>query len=109
MISHSYMYSIINFSLKGTRKGDFCDSKACFVVFARVPQVPECRRAVSVTGIMPFVGDKWERLFSLVMNWIRTRLSFAILRATLLCVHGSRTKWRCLGITDGASLPLPID
>ena len=52
---------------------------------------------------------KWEKSFSLVMNWMRARLSFAILRATLLCVRGSRTKWRCLGITDGASLPLPID
>ena len=29
---------------------------------------------------------------SSVMAWIRARLSFAILRATLLCVRGSRTK-----------------
>ena len=34
---------------------------------------------------------KWERPFSLVMNWIRACMSFAILRATLLCVRGSRT------------------
>ena len=32
--------------------------------------------------------------------------SFAILRAALLCVRGSRTKWRSLGIIDGASLPI---
>ena len=56
-----------------------------------------------------FLCAKWDRPFSLVMTWIRARLSFAILRATLLCVRGSRMKWRCLGITDGASLPLPID
>ena len=48
---------------------------------------------------------KWERSFSVIMGWIRARLSFAILRAALLCVQGSRTKWRCLGIVDGASLP----
>ena len=59
--------------------------------------------------ICDFLCDKWEKPFSIVMNWIRARLSFAILRATLLCVRGSRTKWRCLGITDGASLPLPIN
>ena len=39
-----------------------------------------------------FLSIKWERPFSLVMNWIRARLSFAILRATLLCVRGSHTK-----------------
>ena len=51
-----------------------------------------------------FLCDKWEKPFSIVMNWIRACLSFAILWATLLCVRESRTKWRCLGITDGASL-----
>ena len=53
-----------------------------------------------------FLAAHWERPFGLVMGWIRARLSFAILRATLLCVRGSHTKWRCLGIIDGASLPL---
>ena len=56
-----------------------------------------------------FLCAKWDRPFSLVMTWIRACLSFAILRVTLLCVRGSHMKWRCLGITDGASLPLPID
>ena len=50
-----------------------------------------------------FLCAKWERPFSLVINWIRARLSFAILQATLLCVRGLCTKWKCLGITDGAS------
>ncbi len=48
---------------------------------------------------------KWEKSYSQVMGWIRARLSFAILRATILCLWGSRTKWRCLGIEDSA----PID
>ena len=42
----------------------------------------------------------------MVMRWVRARLSFAILRTTLLCVRGSQTKWRSLGISDGASLPI---
>ena len=53
-----------------------------------------------------FLAAKWERPYSVVMGWVRARLSFAILRATLLCVCGSRTKWRILGISDGASLPI---
>ena len=42
----------------------------------------------------------------MVMGWAKARLSFAVLWAALLCVHGSRTKWRSLGIVDGASLPI---
>ena len=53
-----------------------------------------------------FLAAKWERPYSVVMGWVRARLSFAILRATLLCVRGSRTKRRSLGISDGAFLPI---
>jgi len=42
------------------------------------------------------------------MGWVWARLSFAILQAMLLCVCGSRTKWRSLGIVDGTSLQLLI-
>ena len=42
----------------------------------------------------------------MVIGWVRACLSFVILRAILLCVYGSRTKWRSLGISDGASLPI---
>ena len=37
-------------------------------------------------------------------------MSFAILRATNLCLHGSRRKWRrVMDINDGAGLPGYID
>ena len=49
---------------------------------------------------------KWGQPFGVVSSWVRARLSFAILCAALLCVRGSRTKWRSLGIVDGASLPM---
>ena len=39
-----------------------------------------------------FLTAKWERPYSVVMGWVRARLSFEILRATLLCVRGSRIK-----------------
>ena len=47
---------------------------------------------------------RWERSFADVIFWIRARLAFAILRATVLCVLGSRSRWRCLGLEDGASI-----
>jgi len=56
-----------------------------------------------------FLAARWERPYSVVTGWVRARLSFAILRAALLCVHGSCTKWRSLGIVDGAFLPTVID
>ena len=46
----------------------------------------------------------WERSFADVIFWIRARLTFAILRATVLCMWGSRSRWRCLGLKDGASI-----
>ena len=70
---------------------------------------------VSVDGMLGFEAEfcikrlsdsltaKWERPYSVVMRWIRARLSFAILQAALLCVHGSCTKWRSLRIVNGAS------
>jgi len=62
-----------------------------------------------VKRMSDFLAAKWERPYSVVTGWIRARLSFAILRAALLCVCDSRTKWRSLGIVDGASLPIVID
>ena len=49
---------------------------------------------------------KWEKSYSEVMGWVRARLSFAILRASILCLRGSRTKWRGLGLEDGAPIGL---
>ena len=35
---------------------------------------------------------KWERSYSAVVGWVRSRLSFAVLRATMLCVRGSLSR-----------------
>ena len=55
-----------------------------------------------------FLAARWERPYSVVMGWVRARLSFTILRAALFCMRGSRTKWRSLGIVDCASLPINV-
>jgi len=46
----------------------------------------------------------WDRSYSEVLCWIRTRLAFAILHATGLCLRGTRSKWRCLGLEDSAAI-----
>jgi len=50
------------------------------------------------------LSSRWERSFADVILWICTCLAFAILRATVLCVRGSRSRWCCLGLEDGASI-----
>ena len=40
------------------------------------------------------LAAKWDRGYSQVMGWLRARMSFAILRASILCVRGARTRWR---------------
>jgi len=50
------------------------------------------------------IAAKWDRPESQVTEWVRTRLSFAVVRAVHLCIRGSRKKWRSLGVVDGASL-----
>ena len=42
----------------------------------------------------------WHSNYSTTINWIRTRILFA----TILCLRGSRTKWRSVNITDGSPL-----
>ena len=46
----------------------------------------------------------WDRSYPEVLGWIRTRLAFAILRATGLYVRGSRSKWRYLSLKDGVAI-----
>jgi hypothetical protein len=52
---------------------------------------------------------KWGRSYSETTGWVRTRLSFAILRATSQCLRGCRSKWRTLGAEDGAFMKMALD
>ena len=45
---------------------------------------------------------KWYQPYSQTINWIRTRVSFVILRATNLCIRGTRCKWSSFQNQDGS-------
>ena len=96
----------------------------CYVQLNREKAAVEERRAsftpfvVSVDGVLGHdtqhlikrlcdqIAMKWEKSHSEVMIWVRARIAFAILRATNLCLRGSRVKWRSgHGMDDGAGLP----
>ena len=38
------------------------------------------------------LSSQWDRSYAKVLGWIRSRLAFAIVRASVLCVRGSHTK-----------------
>ena len=50
------------------------------------------------------LSSKWERPYSTTLCWVKTKLSFALVRATGLCIQGSRTKWRGLNNEDGLGM-----
>uniref|UniRef100_A0A1X7SXM5 Uncharacterized protein n=1 Tax=Amphimedon queenslandica TaxID=400682 RepID=A0A1X7SXM5_AMPQE len=50
------------------------------------------------------LSSKWNKPYSEVVCWLRTRLSFAIIRASILCLRGARSKWRSINTPDGATL-----
>ena len=57
---------------------------------------------VSLKLLATKIALKWEK-----RNWmVRVTLAFAVLRATNLCIRGSRVKWRsAVHMDDGAGLP----
>ena len=51
------------------------------------------------------LATKWDKPYSIIMNWVKLRLNFAILRASNLCIRGTRSKWRSFRYEDGAFIP----
>ena len=43
----------------------------------------------------------WHKSNSEVLGYVHARMLFAVLRATNLCIRGSRVKWRRMEIEDG--------
>jgi len=52
----------------------------------------ECKRCYS--RLVELVAAKKGEYCATTMSWIRARVSFALLRSTLLCLRGSRAKRR---------------
>jgi hypothetical protein len=87
-----------------------CDNRrANFTPFVTSVDGALGREAKSLVKLLSQrLADKWQRPYSSVLNWTRTRLSFAIIRASVQCIRGSRRRWRSLGLEDGASIPMAL-
>ena len=55
------------------------------------------------------LASRWEKPFSDVLTFVRSRLLFASVRSASMCLRGSRVKWRNgLSFDDGAPLQFVI-
>src|SRR4051794_8892783 len=59
---------------------------------------PQCHLVVK--RLAATLAEKKGISRSVVSGWLRCRLSFALLRTTLLCVHGTRVKRYCQNDTN---------
>lgn len=52
------------------------------------------------------LADRWSRPLSTITGWLRARIQTAIIRASSMCIRGTRHKWQRINIyEDGAALP----
>ena len=98
-------------SAENEKKNKYLDAvearRASFTPFVTPIDGVLAREANSVIKLLATkIALKWEKPLSEVTGWVRATLAFAILRATNLCIRGSRVKWRsAVHIDDGARLP----
>ena len=65
-----------------------------------------CEADVFLKQLANRLFDTWDRSFSDVLWWICLKLAFSLLHAVAACLHGSHTKWRSLGVEDGAAIKM---
>ena len=65
-----------------------------------------CECSTYYRRLADMISIKQDKPYSLVVSWLRTRLSYASLRAAVLCIHESRSSHATL--FTNMTLPLPL-
>ena len=65
---------------------------------------PETERFITELSVK--LATKHDQELSVVTNWLRTKLSFTILRSAILSIRGSRTVRKNEVITDPAEIEI---
>ena len=69
-----------------------------------------CEATNYLKHLSEYICMKWGKSYGEVMGWLRASLSFAIIRATDLCLRGSRIRWRsAMDMADGMGLPYIVE
>ena len=91
---------------KKTKYSDACQER--HISFAPPVVSADGMLAPEFASFLQRIGEalstKREKPYSKTMNWVKCRLSFAVLRASSVCFRCTRTKWRSLG-SDHDFLP----
>ena len=63
-----------------------------------------CETSSFIERLADQLSSEWNMSYSTIVCWLRTYLTFFILRATILCLWGSCTKWRTIDMSNGSPL-----
>ena len=63
-------------------------------------------KAATVTyrRLASLLSDKWNSLYSVIMGWLHCSLGFSLLRSSLMCLRGSRSKAGSPGVPAAVDL-----
>ena len=62
------------------------------------------KMSVFIRRLSDQLATKWDRPYSIILNWVRTKISFTLVCATDLCIRGSRTTWHGMSFEDGLGI-----
>ena len=85
---------LLNVEVEKNKYADACDTRCthfaplCFSIIGLVGSEATCY----LKRMACRLSTQWDKSFAEVLGWIYARLAFAILRAPVLYIHGSRTK-----------------
>ena len=71
-----------------------------YIALAAAEGTPGPAAMIILNRLSKLLAAKWNRKVASIRSWIQTRIAFAVMRGTSLCLRGSRQSWRKLGLYD---------
>ena len=96
--AHHSVNAVLAMALKEKKRKYTQAAQACHASFSPFVLTVNSLMAREACFVMQWIdralSTKWSKSYGVVVGWVKTRMSIAFLRATNLCVRGSRVKWR---------------
>ena len=100
-LSHSPIAMLA--SAEAEKKRKYCD--ACTVICYSVDGHFGDEASCFLKHLARHLSVTWEHHYGEVIRLLWARLTFTLVQATSVCIRRPRTKWRSLGLEDGAAVP----
>ena len=62
------------------------------------------KAAMVTRRLASLLSDQWNSPYSVIMGWLRCSLGFSLLRSSLMCLHGSRSRAGSPGVPADVDL-----